>query len=233
MKFLYLLIDFFTIIIPLIFSYHPKIKFYKTGKAFFAASFVVTILFIIWDVLFTHLNVWSFNSRYITGIFFFNLPVEEVLFFISIPFSCVFTFFCLDKFYKLSWRPGPENIFCIFLSLSLLIIGLIFWDKWYTAASFISTAFLCLYLKFIYKISWFGKMISIYAVLLIPFFIVNGILTGTGIAEPVVMYNNVENLHIRVLTIPVEDFVYGFELVLLNVFFYKLFSKRFYAIEKY
>ncbi len=233
MKFLYLGIDFFTIIIPLLFSFHPKIKFYKTWKAFFAGSFVVTLLFIIWDALFTYLKVWSFNPRYITGIFFLNLPLEEVLFFICIPFSCVFTFFCLDKFYNLAWKRGIENIFCICLSVFLLIIGFIFWDKWYTAASFISTALLCLFLKFICKISWFGKIISVYAVLLIPFFVVNGILTGTGISEPVVLYNNDENLRIRALTIPVEDFVYGFELVLLNVFFYKLFSKRFYAGKKY
>jgi len=220
MKFLYLLIDFFTVIVPLLFSFHPKIKFYKTWKAFFIASFTVAIIFIIWDAVFTHLGVWSFNDRYITGIYFLQLPIEEILFFICIPFSCVFTYYCLDKFYNLSWNPKIENIFCIFLSIALLITGLIFLDKLYTSVTFISTAFVCLILKFILKINWLGKVISIYAILLIPFLIVNGILTGTGLEEPVVMYNNSENLGIRIASIPIEDVFYGFELVLLNLLIY-------------
>ncbi|HEY8661961.1 MAG TPA: lycopene cyclase domain-containing protein [Hanamia sp.] len=220
MKFLYLLIDFFTVIIPLLFSFHPKIKFYKTWKAFFIASFTVAIIFIIWDAVFTHLGVWSFNDRYITGIYFLQLPIEEILFFICIPFSCVFTYYCLDKFYNLSWNPKIENIFCIFLSIALLITGLIFLDKLYTSVTFISTAFVCLILKFILKINWLGKVISIYAILLIPFLIVNGILTGTGLEEPVVIYNNSENFGIRIGSIPIEDVFYGFELVLLNLLIY-------------
>jgi lycopene cyclase domain-containing protein len=220
MKFLYLLVDFFTVIIPLLFSFHPKIKFYKTWKAFFAASFTVAIIFIIWDAVFTHLGVWSFNARYITGIYFLQLPIEEILFFICIPFSCVFTYYCLDKFYNLAWNPKTENLFCIFLSIALLITGLIFLDKLYTSVTFISTAFVCLILKFIFKINWFGKVISIYAILLIPFLIVNGILTGTGLEEPVVIYNNSENLGIRIVSIPIEDVFYGFELVLLNLLIY-------------
>jgi len=220
MKFLYLLIDFFTVIIPLLFSFHPKIKFYKTWKAFFVASFTVAIIFIIWDAVFTQLGVWSFNARYITGIYFLQLPIEEILFFICIPFSCVFTYYCLDKFYNLAWNPKTENLFCIFLSIALLITGLIFLDKLYTSATFISTAFVCLILKFILKINWFGKVISIYAILLIPFLIVNGILTGTGLEEPVVIYNNSENLGIRIVSIPIEDVFYGFELVLLNLLIY-------------
>jgi lycopene cyclase domain-containing protein len=220
MKVLYLLIDFFTVIIPLLFSFHPKIKFYKTWKAFFVASFLVALIFLIWDKVFMELGVWSFNTRYITGVFFWQLPVEEILFFICVPFSCVFTYFCLDKFYRLAWDLKTESVFCVILSTGLLIAGILFIGKLYTSVTFFSTAFVCLSLKFIFKINWFGKAISVYIILLIPFLIVNGILTGTGLEEPVVRYNNSENLNIRLFTIPIEDIFYGFELILLNLFIY-------------
>ena len=41
MKGLYLLIDFCTVIVPFLFSFHPKLQFYKQFKAFFLSSVVV------------------------------------------------------------------------------------------------------------------------------------------------------------------------------------------------
>lgn len=227
MNSLYLLVDFFTVIIPLLFSFHPKIKFHLSWKSFFPASIIVAIIFIIWDSVFAHLGVWNFNPNYILGIYFFKLPIEEILFFVCIPFSCVFTYFCLDKFYQLKWNPKNEIIFCLIFSGILLVVGFIHLDKLYTSVTFLSTAFVCLILKFILKIDWFGKAITVYAILLIPFFIVNGILTGTGIGGAVVNYNEVENLGIRILTIPIEDAFYGFEMILLNIYLFKWFEKKF------
>lgn len=226
MKLLYCFVDFFTVIIPVIFSFHPKIKFYKTWKNFFIASFCVGCIFIIWDSVFTELGIWYFNTRYISGIYFFNLPIEEVLFFICIPYSCVFTYYCLDKFYNLAWDLKTENIFCIVFSMLLLATGLFFFNRVYTCVTFISTAVVCLLLKFLFKINWFGKSVTVYALLLIPFLIVNGILTGAGLEEPVVIYNKTQNLGIRLFTIPVEDVFYGFELFILILFFYLNLSKN-------
>ena len=76
------------------------------------------------------------------------------------------------------------------------------------------------------RVKWLAPFISIYPVLLIPFFIVNGILTGTGLEEPVVWYNNAENMGIRMGTIPVEDVFYGMELIILTLFFYEMFKSK-------
>ena len=226
MKILYLLVVFSAVIVPFLFSFHPNIKFHKTFRSFVIAVGIVGFVFIVWDAIFTYLGVWNFNPRYVTGAYIYNLPVEEILFFIFIPFSCVFTFFCLDKFYDLSWNEKTESIFCILLSLGLLITGIIFFGRLYTSVTFISAALVCLWLKFIVKVNWFGRAITVYAILLIPFFIVNGILTGTGPDEAVVRYNNAENLGIRLLTIPIEDTFYGLELILLNIFFYKKIQQK-------
>jgi len=226
MKSLYLLVDLFTVLVPFLFSFHPKIQFYKTWKQFFLASIIVAFFFVIWDSIFTYLQVWSFNPRYVIGIYFLKLPIEEILFFICIPFSCVFTFFCLDKFYNLSWSDKMEKSFVIIFFSVLVLIGLIFGSRLYTSITLISCAFTCVFLKFIFRVKWFGKAISVYAILLIPFLIVNGILTGSGLQQPVVIYNKTEIMNIRLFTIPVEDAFYGLELFILTLGIYKYFLKR-------
>ena len=227
MKSLYLLIDFFTIIVPFIFSFHPRIQFYKKWKYFFPAAIIVAIFFVIWDAVFTSMGVWNFNPRYLLGIYFWGLPIEEILFFICIPYSCVFTYYCLNKFYNLSWKPGRDSTLCIFLSAILIIAAMVFYDKIYTSITFLTTALVCLYLKFIARINWFGNAVTVYAILILPFLIVNGILTGTGPDEAVVRYNDLENLGIRIVSIPVEDVFYGFEMILLNIYFFKVFEAGF------
>ncbi|CUT04727.1 lycopene cyclase domain-containing protein, partial [Candidatus Kryptobacter tengchongensis] len=64
----------------------------------------------------------------------------------------------------------------------------------------------------------FAKEFAIsYLILLFPFLIVNGTLTGSFTAEPIVWYNENAILGIRVLTIPIEDFLYAFSLIILNI----------------
>ena len=225
MKNLYLAIDLLTIAVPFLFSFHPKLQFYKHWKAFFGANVLAGAIFISWDILFTHWKVWGFNPTYLTGNYFFNLPIEEVLFFICIPFSCVFTYHCLNRFFTFSWKDKLETRFVLVLSISFLLLGMIFWGRAYTSATFISLSLFLLVLKFVLKVTWLPKILTIYPILLIPFFIVNGILTGTGLDAPVVWYDNLENLNVRLGTIPVEDVFYGLELILLNLFFYERFKK--------
>jgi lycopene cyclase domain-containing protein len=226
-KTLYLLIDGCTVIVPLLFSFHPKIKFYTSWNSFFKGSLLVAIFFIGWDIAFTHTGVWRFNPRYVTGVYFVNLPIEEALFFICIPFSCVFTYYTLDKFFNLSWTPRAEKQFCVLFSGALLILGSIFTDKAYTAVTLLSTALVIVFLTFIVHAPWFGRAVSTYGILFVPFLLVNGILTGAGLQEPVVLYNNHENIGIRLWTIPIEDLLYGLELFLLNVFAYESCRKKY------
>ena len=60
-----------------------------------------------------------------------------------------------------------------------------------------------------------------FLVMLIPFVIVNGFLTGSFAGNEVVWYNNAENSSLRLLTIPVEDFGYGFGMLFLVVWIKK------------
>ncbi len=227
MKSTYLLVDFFTIIVPLLFSFHPKLKFYENFRSLLLSMSVAALPFIIWDIQFTRMGVWGFNENYITGVYFYNLPIEEVLFFFCIPFACVFTYHCLNLFFRMHWTTKTETLFVNITAGLLFFSGCVCYSKIYTALTAISLAILLLYLKYIAKINWLAKLVFIYPALLLPFFIVNGVLTGSGIEQPVVWYNNAENTGCRIFTIPVEDVFYGFELILLNVYFYEYSYKKF------
>lgn len=221
MNFTYLIIDLGTFLIPLIFSFHPKLNFYKTWYAFFPAVIISGIIFIAWDIYFTLIGIWGFNPKYLVDLEVFNLPVEEILFFFCIPYACVFTYYCLDIFLGKVMSSKIETGISFFLILSLVILGIYFYDKSYTTSTFLSLAILLAISKWIFKINWLGKFYLIYAILLIPFFIVNGLLTGTGLVDPVVWYNGNEFMGYRLGTIPLEDIFYGMELILLNLLIYK------------
>jgi lycopene cyclase domain-containing protein len=185
----------------------------------------VGAVFVVWDAWFTNIGVWWFNDQYLLGIRFAGLPLEELLFFICIPFACLFTYFCLDKFFKLDWKPLPEKIFVIVSIVIALCIAFWFRERIYTFITFLSTACSLFVLKFLLKVKWIGKVSFVYLLLMPGFLMVNGILTGTGLESPIVNYNSDEFMGIRMLTIPVEDTVYGYELILWNIFLFQLFKK--------
>ena len=54
--------------------------------------------------------------------------------------------------------------------------------------------------------------------ILVPFFIINSVLTGSFILDEIVWYNNNYNLGIRIGTIPFEDIFYGFSLLFLPLY---------------
>ena len=61
---------------------------------------------------------------------------------------------------------------------------------------------------------------------LIPFFIVNGILTGSGLDAPIVWYNDAENAGIRFFTIPIDDVAYAWTLLAGNIAAYQYFMNK-------
>lgn len=221
----YLLVNFLTVIVCFIFSFHKSIKFNKQFPAFLKASLLVAIPFIAWDIYFTKIGVWWFNSAYTTGNIFFGLPIEEWLFFICIPFSCVFTFFCLDKFFNLDWANAFDNIIVFVSVIVLTLFALLHYDKVYTFVTAVSTTLVLIFLFFFARVQWIGKASLVFFILMLGFMPVNGVLTGTGLEAPIVNYNPKAFLNIRILTIPIEDAVYGYTQFLLNIYFFKLFQK--------
>ncbi len=215
--YLYLLVNLGAVLIPFIFSFHPKLNFHKEWKWFFPANIIVGALFIAWDSIFTRIGVWGFNPDYVLGVKLWGLPIEEILFFICIPYASIFTLHSLRTIFpSFEIENGFKKLVTYGLIFSLAGLGIFFRDLMYTSITFLvcSASLLITDLFYRRRLDHFYQM---YGMIFIPFLIVNGILTGTGIPEEVVWYNNAENLSIRILTIPIEDVFYGLTLLLLNM----------------
>ncbi|MET4082448.1 lycopene cyclase domain-containing protein [Pedobacter sp. UYP30] len=223
MNFTYLLINLGVIFFPLVLSFDKKVHFVSKWKFVLPAILITGVVFLIWDLLFVKLNVWSFNPGYIIGIKFFGLPLEEIMFFLTVPYACIFIYQCLNTYFPANHLQKYS------LALSNLLLGLCIaflffgYNRWYTVINF---GFLLLVLGYVeylnHKFRFMYKFYRAYLIALIPFYVVNGFLT----AIPVVIYNNAENTGIRLGSIPFEDHFYLMGLLLMNIYLYEVFKSR-------
>ncbi len=210
-KYYYLLIDFFTVLFPFLLAFDKKVAFFKHWPKLFKGLFIGGVIFLVWDHLFTINNVWSFNEQYITGYKIGSLPIEEVLFFLVVPYACVFVIHCIEAYYpKVSDIKHLKYFWFLTYALSLFML-IKYHDRMYTLVTFSILAILSFWFFNWYK-KWHAFFIVGYIISLIPFFIVNGLLTSI----PIVLYDDTENIAFRWFTIPFEDSFYMMGLLMIN-----------------
>ncbi len=219
-QYLYLGLMLFTISYPLAQSFEYRVTLYKQWKAIFAGTVVMMICFIPWDIWFTDIGVWWFRDDYITGLKIFLLPIEEWLFFIVVPYACLFIYEVLKYYIKHDLlRPIARYVFII-LSLLLGFLAWYYYPQYYTFITFGLTSIACLLLG-LRNPDWIGRFLMMYVVSWIPFVLVNGALTGMLTKQPIVNYNEAEIIGLRIITIPVEDSVYSLLMLMLVVTVYE------------
>ena len=217
---------------PFALSFDKKVGFYKKWKYLGIALVITSIVFLVWDEIFTREKVWGFNDAYLTGIYFGSLPLEEILFFICIPYASIFTYFTLNHAIEKDHLFPHQELISSMLIILLLIAGIYNIDKWYTGVTFVFLALFLAYQMLKLKPRYMGRFYFAFAVLLVPFAIINGILTGSFTESGVVWYNDSHTLGMRIGTIPLEDFFYAFLLVLANIAIMELLEEREYYRKK-
>lgn len=223
-RFLYLAVDLFSFLVPFAASFYPAFSFTKQWYRLLPALFITALFFIIWDIAFNAWGVWGFNDRYILGPRLQGLPLEEYLFFICIPYSSIFVHFIIYEYLGKDPLAKFEKYITPVLLLCSVIMSLLYHKNYYTASTFgFLSVFLIICLLLKTKLS--GIYFS-YLFVLVFFFITNSILTGAVTPEPVVWYNDAENIGKRVVTIPVEDVFYGFLLIAMNGVLYDKLKRK-------
>lgn len=217
MNSLYSILLLASVAVPLGLSFDKKLQFYKQWKYLFSSIFIVAALFIAVDVYFTEIGVWGFNVRYYSNCKLLGLPIEEWLFFMVIPYASVFLHDSIVLYFnKFMTSKRIAKLLTVILIVICVLLLMFNFEKAYTVY-ILTTMIVVLSISLFDSTETTRSFYLTYLIILLPFIAVNAILTGSFIDEPVVWYNNSENLGIRFLTIPVEDFGYAFSLILFNL----------------
>jgi lycopene cyclase domain-containing protein len=213
----YLLFNLIVISGPFFLSFDRKVAFYKKWPAVFLAILPAFIIFLTWDTLVTGRH-WWFNPAFTLDVRFFGLPPGEILFFITVPYSSLFVWEVLAAYFRNKQIPNLY-FFRLFLFI-LLIPGIIFFlaRREYTGLVLVVISLVALG-DWLLKTDIFlqlrtGQYLMLLTMLMLIF---NGYLT----ARPVVLYNPAYQLNIRIFTIPLEDFFYGYSHIFLTTIVYE------------
>jgi lycopene cyclase domain-containing protein len=200
--------------------FYPKMQKLKL-RSVVMSIIVPGIVFVATDVFVTDL-FWYFNSEHILGIFFLTVPVEEILFFITVPFGCLVLWVNWKKLSdnRHSIRSAP----LIFAAIAVVLATVSF-SLHLSYTSFVLAALLlCIIIDGILRTRLFRKLVFLQYLGIVSMltFIFNLYLT----ARPVVTYNLLMKTNLQVATIPLEDFVYGVVLVSFVVILYEYMEHR-------
>lgn len=234
MIYTYLLINLASMAFPFAFSFERTVRFVQYWRYLFPAMLITCIPFLLWDQFFSVHEVWGFNEKYVMPVRLGKLPLEEIMFFFAIPYASIFIYAAFNRYFpKNGFFERSSLLFSVLFLIASLAGVVLFYDRWYTVVN-CSFAVLLLSLQlFFIKGAYMGKFWRFYFIHLIPFFTVNGILTGTWLEEPVVWYNNAENVGIRIGTVPLEDTVYSLSLMLMNITLMEFFRSRNFVKDGY
>ena len=218
MSLTYLLLNLFIIAVPAWYTPDKRTAYYRRFPALGFSIAVVSTCYLLWDIVVTARGEWSFNDKYLTGVQILNIPLEEVLFFITVPYSCLFIYEVVLYATKNSKLRLPASV-VVAVILALIAASLAFYPQGYTAKALASSAFF-LVIAFVFDRPLIeNKQYWIWlAICYVPFVIINTVLT----ALPVVEYNSKAIWGLRVGTIPLEDFFYNYAMLSFYLLFYRI-----------
>jgi lycopene cyclase domain-containing protein len=225
--YLYLILNISIIIIPFLLSFERKVAFWRKWGRFLGSFLIVGTSFILWDIYATWSGHWSFNDKYLVGVDFLGIPLEEMLFFFTVPYACLFTYEAVGRYsreWKVRYKPWPYHM----VGLVLFALGIVYLEQGYTSLVLIETGILVFIIPFLAPWIPGSRRYWIYVLVTLGLFIIfNMVLT----AVPVVRYGSGNiwggngSWNGRFFTIPLEDFIYNVSMVTWYLLVYLLIDR--------
>ena len=123
--FLYLLLNLGSISIPFVYSFEKNMRFIRYWKEVALSLSIVSMIFLIWDAIFTANGVWGFNADYHLNILIFKMPIEEWMFFFCIPYASFFIHYSFEYFLP-NFKLGEKVLLDPLKSMKADINGTVF-----------------------------------------------------------------------------------------------------------
>lgn len=209
MRFAYLGFNLFILVPCLVISLLKKAGPTEKWRNLLVGYGVVSVIFIVWDILASAAGHWSFSSQYTLSSRILGLPFEEYLFFFTVPFGCMLVW---DGVAHIKQRAHERLTLVYFAVWALLSCALLItnWDRGYTRLAALSVLVTsALLLNFGRGIVRERRFMLYQLASLALFVVFNLYLT----ALPVIIYGEQAVTGWRFITIPIEDFFFNFALL--------------------
>lgn len=225
MEHAYLLVNAGILAAPLALSFDRRVAFYKRWREVLLSISIVSGAYIAWDVFATRAGHWSFNQAYSGAFRIIGLPLGEVLFFVTVPYACLFIYEVVRSYFR-PRRSAPRRVSIVIgiaASVPVLVLSFALRSQGYTSAALLSIAMLAIMTSLgdpemaLDRYAWIFLGISY-----IPFLVVNTALT----ALPIVEYGGSAIWGVRLGTIPLEDLLYNFGMLGFYLLVYRFFVAR-------
>ncbi len=204
---LYTLLSLFILAGPLALSFDRKVAFIQYWPGVVSAVLIVGGLFAVWDIYMTRNGHWWFNPRYTGRLRIAHLPPGEVLFFIAVPYACLFIYEVIIAY------SGDQLWFAWQSWMSVLAVVFFSGFAWsqrtrvYTCSALLSVAvFFGLQAGLLPALPGTRAFWLFIGISMLAFLIFNGLYT----ALPTIHYRNQAIWGCRLGSIPIEDFFYNF-----------------------
>ncbi len=219
----YLLLLLIYLVIPVILSFQKSVRFAFRLRYLLPATIFAGAVFVMWDIRFTEMGIWSFNPEYLTGIDVLKIPIEEWLSFLIIPLSSVYIYEWLKIKFEDFEKP---NIFLVVSLIVLVVTAALAYFYRKNLFSFFTFFLLAIYLGYTvfrnrFK-KYYTKFYMAWLVSLVPFITVSALLNSM----PAVVYNSDHVIGVAIFGVPVEKIGYLFLLLLINITIYEYLSNR-------
>jgi lycopene cyclase domain-containing protein len=200
----YLLIDLVVLAIPLIYSLGKQPYFLWSWKPVALGIGFASTLFLCWDIIFTRIGVWHFRTEYTLGARILNIPMEEVLYFLAIPFANLFIYERIRNYYPRDKKQTLGKWIGWILVVGCGLLFVLHYNSLYTSVTALLLLISIVNHLWITRGNYINYLLLTWLFSLAPMVLIYIITTGL----PIQQFNEKQIVGWRIGSIPVELLLY-------------------------